>query len=248
MNIVIIYKQRSLNSVQFILMEMAVKKIQPLNARQRREAAKQNLREEILAVSREIIAKEGYAALTMRKLAERIGYSPASLYLHFRSREEIAQEVSRDGYINLLAELTAASAPHRDDPAVRLRAMAGAYISFGLKNPQTYALIFMEDPAYLKAAYAEQRADDPGTQAYMLLVDVASGLIAAGMKPSKVGKPARAVTAIEFAEAIWAALHGVVSLKLTCPAFPISPAEVLTDVIVETLLVGLNCSGKKAAR
>ena len=52
----------------------------------------------------------------------------------------------------------------------------------------------MEDPAYLKAAYAEQRADDPGTQAYMLLVDLASGLITAGMKPSKVGKPARAVT------------------------------------------------------
>ena len=87
--------------------------------------------QEILAVSREIIATEGYAALTMRKLAERIGYSPASLYMHFRSREEIAQEVSRDGYVNLLAELTAASAPHRDDPAVRLRAMAGAISASG---------------------------------------------------------------------------------------------------------------------
>jgi AcrR family transcriptional regulator len=226
---------------------MAVKKIQPLNASQRREAARQNLREEILAVSREIIATEGYAALTMRKLAQRIGYSPAALYMHFRSREEIAREVSRDGYANLLADLTAATAPHRDDPASRLRALARAYVDFGLKNPQTYALIFMEDPAYLTAAYAEHRSDDPATRAYELLVDVAGGLIAAGLRPPKAGKPARAVTSTEFAEAIWAALHGVVSLKLTCPAFPTSPAEILTGMIVETLLLGVSAAGNAKA-
>lgn len=223
-------------------MAMAVKRIQPFNARQRREAAKRDLREEILAVSREIIATEGYAALTMRKLAERIGYSPAALYLHFRSREEIAQQVSREVYAKLLAELTSAIAVYDKDPVGRLRALARAYVDFGLKNPQTYALIFMQDPAYLSAAYAEQHEDDPATRAYEVLVETASRLIRAGLRPAKAGKPARAVTPIEFAEAIWAALHGVVSLKLTCPAFPTSPAGILTDVIVETLVVGLGSS------
>jgi AcrR family transcriptional regulator len=229
-------------------MAMAVKKIQPLTPRQRRETAKQNLRGEILAASREIIAKDGYAALTMRKLAERIGYSPAALYLHFRSREEIAQEVSRDGYAALLAELTAATEPHRKDAAARLRASARAYVEFGLKNPQTYALIFMEDPAYLSAAYAKHSEDDPATRAFELLVEIAGGLIAAGLKPPKTGKPTRAVTPVELAETLWATLHGVVSLKLTCPAFPTSPAETLTHVAMETLLLGLGAAGAKKMR
>ena len=246
-NIVLFYEQCSLNSVQFILIPMAVKKIQPLSSRARREAARQSLREEILAAAREIITREGFAALTMRKLAERIGYSPAALYMHFRSREEIAREVSREGYADLLVALTRATEPHRDDPAARLRALAHAYVRFGLENPQTYALIFMEDPAYLAAVFAVQSGDDPATRSYQLLVEVAGDLISAGHRPPKTrqpGKPARAVTPAELAEGFWAAVHGVVSLKLTCPAFPTAPAEVLTGTLVETLLLGLGVGSR----
>ena len=87
-----------------------------------------------------------------------------------------------------------------------------------------------------------QEDDDPGARAYGLLVDAAAALIAAGRRLPKVGKPARAATAVEFAETIWAALHGIVSLKLTCPAFPTSPAEVLTPLMVESLLGTLTDS------
>lgn len=221
-------------------MAMAVKSIPPLTAKQRREAARQSLREEILAASREIIATEGFDALTMRHLAERIGYSAASLYLHFKNREEIAREVSRVGYAELLATLQQAVAPHAKDAIARLRAVARAYIEFGLENPQTYSLIFMEDRTYIAVTNAEKEEGDPGTKAYELLVETAARLIAAGLKPQKVGRPARAVTPTELAESIWAALHGVVSLKLTCPEFPTAPAALMTGVLVETLVAGLS--------
>ncbi len=224
-------------------MPMPVKRTQ-LNVRRRREVARESLRAEILAVSREIIAKEGFAALTMRKLAERIGYSPAALYLHFRSREEIARQVSLEGYADLLAEMERELSLAKDDAVARLRAIARVYIGFGLKNPQTYALIFMEDPAFVKAVYADRKKDDPGTRAYGLLLQTAAGLIDAGLRPPRVspksGKPPRAVTSVELAEAIWAALHGAVSLKLTCSAFQTSSAEVLTGVLVETMIAGLG--------
>ena len=89
--------------------------------KERREAARQSVRDEILAVSREIITKEGFAALTMRKLAERIGYSPAALYLHFRSRDEIAQAVGRSGYADFFLALSAAVADGNGSPAERAR-------------------------------------------------------------------------------------------------------------------------------
>jgi AcrR family transcriptional regulator len=235
MNIVHIYEQRSLNSVQFILLAMPVKKIQ-----QRREAARQHVRDEILAASRDIITREGFSALTMRKLAERIGYSPASLYLHFRNRDEIAHAVSRTGYADLLIALSSATEKDRGNPTQRVRAMARAYVRFGLENPQTYALIFMEDPAYLAAVFSNPVEDDPATLAYNLLVEVTGGLLSVGLRPAKIRKPARAVTAVEMAESLWASLHGIVSLKLTCPAFPSSPAEDLTEIYIETMLRGLT--------
>lgn len=220
---------------------MAVKKIQQTAAQRRREEAKQDLREEILAASREIIASDGFTALTMRRLAERIGYSAASLYLHFRNRDEIASEVSRAGYADLLVALRSATEPYRGDAIARLRALAKAYVEFGLRNPQTYMLIFLEDPSYLKAVSASSNGDDPATQSYELLVGVATELIDSGLTPAKVqGKRLRAVTATELAETLWAGLHGIVSLKLTCPAFPTAPADVMTQVMIETLLSGLE--------
>ncbi|WP_051978257.1 TetR/AcrR family transcriptional regulator [Edaphobacter aggregans] len=219
-------------------------------SQERREQARENLRQEILTVSRKIITDEGFGALTMRKLAERIGYSPAAIYLHFRNRDEIAHEVSRAGYADLFAALSAAVAAKPSDAASRLRALCEAYVRFGLENPQTYSLIFMEDPAYLAAVLARPAADDPGARAYGLLVEAAEAVMRAGRRLPKVGKPARAATAVEFAETIWAGLHGIVSLKLTCPAFPTAPAEILTTLMVESLLgdSGGNGTFRRAAK
>jgi AcrR family transcriptional regulator len=217
-------------------------------SQERREQARETVRREILAASRQIITEEGFSALTMRKLAERIGYSPAAIYLHFRNRDQIAHEVSREGYADLLAALTEAAASSARDPVSRLRALCQAYVRFGLENPQTYSLIFMEDPAYLAAVLAHPSADDPGARAYALLVEVAGALMAAGRRLPKVGKPARAATAVEFAETIWAALHGIVSLKLTCPVFPTSSAEVLTPLMIESLLGELAGSSGPAQK
>ncbi|WP_263367129.1 TetR/AcrR family transcriptional regulator [Edaphobacter bradus] len=203
-----------------------------MKTQQRREKARQDIRQSILDEAREIITREGFAALTMRKLAERVDYSPASIYMHFRNRDQIAKEISRVSYADLLATLTAATTDAIATPAARFRALCHAYVSFGLKNPQTYSLIFMEDPAYLTAVFAEQSADDPATRSYTLLVEIAQDLIAAGFRANKA-------TPIELAETIWAGLHGIVSLKLTCPAFPTSPAETLTSLMADTFLQGL---------
>ncbi len=244
MNSIHKHEHCSLNSVQSILILMAVKKVQGILPRQRREAAKQNLREQILAVSREIIAEEGFPALTMRKLAERIGYSAASLYLHFRNRDEIASEVSRVGYADLLTALSSATGKvRRHDPAARLRALATAYIQFGLENPQTYRLIFLGDTAYLQAVASRPDGDDPATRAYGLLIEVARDLITVGFAPPKgISRRPRAVTPTELAETLWAGMHGIVSLKLTCPQFPTASAEIMTHVMIETLLRGLEAS------
>lgn len=94
--------------------------------------------------------REGFAALSMRKIADAIEYSPATLYLHFASRDEIAQALCAEGYAQLLETFVPLAGIA--DPAERLKALGRAYVAFGVAHPETYRLIFMEDPSYTGAA------------------------------------------------------------------------------------------------
>src|ERR1700684_1932545 len=117
---------------------------------ERKNRQKQALRERILDAARRIVMREGFASLSMRKIADAIEYSPATLSLHFASRDEIAQALCAEGYAQLLE--TFVPLAQIADPAERLRALGRAYVAFGVAHPQTYRLIFMEDPSYTGAA------------------------------------------------------------------------------------------------
>ncbi|MFM0735452.1 TetR/AcrR family transcriptional regulator [Paraburkholderia sediminicola] len=117
---------------------------------ERKNRQKQALRERILDAARRIVMREGFAALSMRKIADAIEYSPATLYLHFTSRDEIVQALCAEGYAQLLA--TFVPLAQIADPAERLKALGRAYVAFGVAHPETYRLIFMEDPSYTGAA------------------------------------------------------------------------------------------------
>jgi AcrR family transcriptional regulator len=204
---------------------------------ERRERHKAELRQKILDAAREIIMREGFDALTMRKIASWIEYSPAAIYLHFPDRDEIARQLSVAGYRDLLAAL--APAATNPDPVERLRAIGEAYVRFGMDNPETYRLIFME-AKYLAAVFGDKSearpadgASDSATQSFQLLIDTATEM-------QTTGRIQTDATPQHLAEAFWAALHGVVSLKLTCPAYPATPAEELAGIVMETMLRGLG--------
>ena len=91
-----------------------------MGIKERREREKQDIRQKILDAAQQIITDEGFAALSMRKVAHRIEYSAASIYLYFRNREQIAQELSEAGFGKLLAKMTAAIGTK--DASARLRA------------------------------------------------------------------------------------------------------------------------------
>ncbi|MDR5820052.1 TetR/AcrR family transcriptional regulator [Caballeronia sp. LZ043] len=199
---------------------------------QRREQ-RMALRERILEVSREIVRREGFASLSMRKLAGAIDYSPAALYLHFRSRSEIARALCMEGHLRLREAFVAQASIV--DPAARLHAMARAYVEFGLAEPQTYRLMFMEP-----ALSGEAATDDVGAQAPADAQE-ASGAVAAMLAPiadaflelRAAGRlPPHAVPAA-CAEGLWASLHGIVALKLNGAAWPATLVETLVELSLE---------------
>lgn len=195
---------------------------------ERKERQRAELREQILRVARDMVVKEGFSALSMRKLAEAVEYAPATLYLHFENREAIARELCVRGFRELLGALEPGSVVA--EPLERLSVMGAAYVRFGLEHPETYRLIFMEDPK-LSTELFQGDLDGAGPRAFGLLARVFEDLKSAGRLAAEAD-PGR------LAEALWAGLHGIVSLKLTCAAFQTS-AEELRETLTETLVHGL---------
>lgn len=158
---------------------------------ERKTRQKQELRTRILDAARRIVMREGFGALSMRKIADAIEYSPATLYLHFESRDAIARALCAEGYAQLLASFEPLTAIA--DAAERLKAIGRAYVAFGVAHPETYRLIFMEDPSYTGAALVggagadgggdEDHADHADDKAFRLMVDSIDALKAGGRLP-----------------------------------------------------------------
>ena len=176
----------------------------------RLERQREGSRREILEGARRIVVQHGFAALTMRRLAEEVEYSPAALYQYFRGRDEIAEALSRLGFEELLDVLKQAEG---------FPAMCRAYVEFGLQNADTYRLMFMDDPQI--ADRVKNLPDDPGTRCYELLKAGVAGF--------------RGQADESWADSAWCFLHGLVSLNLTCPGFPATQGSVLLERLGEML-------------
>jgi AcrR family transcriptional regulator len=228
-------ERRSVNSVHFTLHVHFVKRFgytERVGKVDRRERERAEFREEVLAAARKIVLEEGFDALSMRKIADAIEYAPGTIYLYFESRDAIAFELCRTGFEQFLAALAPAAA--LADPLERFAELGRRYVEFGLDNPETYRLLFMEDPKFSEAGFQErtEAADSPGIQALGILVGIFDELRAQKRLKSKIDSKV-------LAETTWAAVHGIVSLKITSHAYPQSDAGQLLQTVIGAVAEGL---------
>ncbi len=111
-----------------------------MGIKQRREREKQEVRQGILTAAREIALHEGWQAVTIRKVAERIEYSPSMIYEYFANKEAILLELLCEGFCLLTFALKAAKSAVEDQEE-RLICMAEAYWKFAMGNPELYQVM-----------------------------------------------------------------------------------------------------------
>ncbi|MEI6408739.1 MAG: TetR/AcrR family transcriptional regulator [Bacteroidota bacterium] len=108
---------------------------------QRKERERAEMRSMILKAALRIFREKGYDGVNMRNIAEAIEYSPATLYLYFKDKNEL--------YFALQFEAAAAKREHLlpamqiEDPWQRLIDFGRRYIDFGFKHPDLYDLLFI---------------------------------------------------------------------------------------------------------
>jgi AcrR family transcriptional regulator len=203
-------------------------------SRDRRAREKARLHNRILDAAQDLFTRHGYEAVTMRRIAEKVEYTPTALYFHFENKEALLQELSERSALALGVEF--AKLRSVKDPLERMRRMGKAYIQFALAHPYEYRLLFMTPhPAQPSQPSAVARGKLSG-DAYAVLVQTIAEAIAAGLLRPEFRD------AEQMAQVFWSGVHGFVSLILVRrndPWINWRPVAPTGRLVVETLVAGL---------
>ncbi len=147
----------------------------------------------IVAAARAIAEREGWDAVTVRRLADEIEYSQPVLYSHFKNRDAIVAAVAVEGFKELTAALREAASGSTGRNA--LKNVALAYLAFALDRPALYDAMFVL-PTDLRFAEAGTRPE-----------------LRAGFEALAAVVAPFCVEVADVTETFWAALHGVATLE-----------------------------------
>ena len=176
-------------------------------SQQRREREREEIRERILAAARDLFAKRGYAAVTMREIARRIEYTTTALYFHFRDKETLFRALCATDFLALAQRFQ--SIARIADPVERIRETGRAYIRFGLEHPNQYRFMFMTPHPPIDPAMNPLEKGNPEQDAYAFLRGAVAEAIAAGRFRPELSDPDLA------AQLLWSGVHGLVGLRIT---------------------------------
>src|SRR5215472_617579 len=130
-----------------------------MGIQERREREKQEVRKKILDAARELFAREGYEAVTMRRIADRIEYSPTAIYLHFKDKETLIRELCANDFRELAHAF--ARIAQEPNPIERLRKLGLAYVGFAIDYPNHYRLMFMTPHPHLDPCEMDLQKGNP---------------------------------------------------------------------------------------
>jgi AcrR family transcriptional regulator len=196
----------------------------------RREREREALRQVIMDAARELFVEEGFENVSMRRIAEKIEYSPTTIYLYFEDKLSLLYAICQETFARLTKRLEA-NARETEDPLERLRKGCRAYIEFGLKHPNHYKLTFITLPQHPKGP-GWKLEESMGMKAY--------GHMRAAVEACIEKKIFRATDVDAVSQMLWAAGHGVTSLLITHKQFPFVGKNQLIDLMLDSLIDGLK--------
>lgn len=171
----------------------------------RKERQKEELRGKILDAAKELFIERGFESTSIRNIAERIEYSPTTIYLYFKDKDDIFFALHQEGFVLLNQYFK--SLQNVADPFERLKAITRSYIAFALENPEIYDLMFISRSPM--NALTKDRDDDKweeGNKAFGALsntvIECIQGGYFRGMDPE----------ILSFT--CWSMVHGICALEI----------------------------------
>lgn len=199
--------------------------VQPLRRRRAPRGSGDRLRDEILDATTDLLLDTGHEkAVSIRSVAQRVGVTPPSIYLHFADKEALLDAVCAR-YFERLDDVMRTAADDQPTTVDRLWAQGMAYVRFALQTPELYRIACMGEPR-------------PGSDvdvalnssAFVHLCDSVQSLIAEGVYPQCD------VTAAALE--LMAVAHGVAALLISRPYLPFGDPEEFADRVLRATCAG----------
>ncbi len=202
-----------------------------MGIKERQERDREAVHRAILDAARELFVSEGYRNVSIRKVAERIEYSPASIYSYFPSKDDIFFALAEEGFRLLHGERADLDALAVLPPLDRIRAIFTGFYRFSVNHPEYFSLMFVDrsvpriSQEYERFAFAREVKNH--------LVDQMQQCVDAGVFPPAT-QPHLAFRLVATS------LIGVAVMRLSDRLGPGENADDLAQDIVETIIAGLQ--------
>jgi AcrR family transcriptional regulator len=199
-----------------------------MGTKERQQRERDQTREAILTAARDLFVTEGYRHVSMRKIAERIEYSPAAIYSYFPSKDDIFFALTEEGFRLLAGRLAGKIAA---DPLERLRHGLWAFYEFSKTHPEYFDLMFVDRSVpsitqdfqrfeFFRETTAHAEAD--------IAACVARGDFAEGVNPAAA------------LHVLWVGMLGAATIGLTRRLAPGEDPDALAHDLLETMLAGFG--------
>ena len=192
---------------------------------ERKEKQKTEIRKMILDASMKLFVEQGFENVSMRKIADLIEYSPTTVYLYFKDKNEILFNLHELGF-QKMAEYNEGLWDIKN-PLLRLHKMGENYIKFGLSNPEFYDVMFIQRApmtAIEKTIDCEWKSGD-------ITLGRLMDTIREAMDKELIVKGN--VEAVSMA--IWSMVHGLVSLAIRDRFNKLVPPEAVVPMMNQAL-------------
>lgn len=184
----------------------------------RKEREKLEMRRLIMDAAMDMFVKDGYEKTSIRNIADKIEYSPATIYLYYKDKDELLWGLQTEAFEKLAEAFREGITA--TEPIQQLRQMAKLYVEFGMSNPDLYDLMFI-----LRSPMNAEKNEEwkSGSSAFQFLMNI----IQAGMDKLKYED----VTLGALSS--WAMVHGLVSLNVRgrCKMLEL-PEDKLQDMLL----------------
>ena len=201
-----------------------------MGVKERQERDREEMRRKILDVARDLFVTEGYRNVSIRKIADRLEYSPAALYGYFTNKDDLFFALAEDGFRKLF-EYTNENRIFEGDPLVAVREGFLRYYRFSQLHPEYFELMFMDRTVPRIGHDWERFAFVP-----QMINDVV-GIIQRAIDNGAFPKETDAEVAFHI---LWAAVHGPSAAALCDRLAPDEDPDALARDTLEATIAGLR--------
>ena len=202
-----------------------------VGVKEKRAKYKEEFRQEILDAARDLFINEGYEKFSLRKLAEKIEYSPTTIYLYFKDKDALLFAICEEFAERFFTKLNYIRS-HSKGPLDALRQAMLYRIEFGLDNPNQYRVFFFTNPNVYGTQEDFMTRKSIARDSYLVFREMVQECIETG-KFQDLGVEV-------ITQALAVATHGLIAANIFNKSFPWADQNVLATALVDGLLRGFQ--------